>query len=91
MTLAMIGPIAPQGMVPPLGAEWRVAASMLRDRLAKREHIADLKVKMAECAGNVVDLQSRMLGTTRRVIEATTEWLASNPPALRSEQKGNPI
>ena len=71
--------------------EWRVAASMLRDRLAKREHIADLKVKMAECAGNVVDLQSRMLGTTRRVIEATTEWLASNPPALRSEQKGNPI
>ena len=70
--------------------EFRVASAMLRDRLAKREHIDDLKVKMAHCVGNVVDLQTRMLETTRSVIEATAQWLASDPPALRSEQKGNP-
>lgn len=64
-------------------AEFRVASAMLRDRLAKREHIDDLKVKMAHCVGNVVDLQTRMLETTRSVIEATTEWLSTNPPALK--------
>ena len=72
-------------------AEFRAASAMLRDRLAKREHIDDLKVRMTECVTNVVRIQADMLGTARRVVEATTEWLASNPPALRSEQKGNPI
>jgi len=68
-------------------AEFRVASAMLRDRLAKREHIDGLKVKMAECAGNVIKLQAKMLETTRSVIEATTEWLASDPPALRGKRK----
>lgn len=71
-------------------SEFRVASAMLRDRLAKREHIDRLRAQMAECAGNVINLQAKMLETTRSVIDATTEWLASNPPALRSEQKGNP-
>lgn len=72
-------------------SEFRVASAMLRDRLAKREHIDGLRTQMAECVSNVVRIQADMLGTARRVVEATTEWLASNPPALRSEQKGNPI
>lgn len=69
-------------------AELRLASSILRDRLAKREHIDGLKVKMAECVTNVVRIQADMLGTARRVIEATTEWLASDPPALRGEKQG---
>lgn len=68
--------------------EFRVASAMLRDRLAKREHIDGLKAQMAECAINVVRIQADMLGTARRVVEATTEWLASNPPALRGKKQG---
>lgn len=70
--------------------EFRVASALLRDRLAKREHIDGLKAQMAESVANVVRIQADMLGTARRVIEATTEWLASDPPALRGKQKGNP-
>ena len=68
--------------------EFRVASALLRDRLAKREHIDGLKVKMAECVGNVVKLQADMMQTARAVIEATTEWLASDPPALRGKEQG---
>lgn len=70
--------------------EFRVASALLRDRMAERERVDGLRAEMAECVGNVVKLQADMMQTARAVIEATTEWLASDPPALRSEQKGNP-
>lgn len=68
--------------------EFRVASALLRDRIAKREHIDGLKVKMAECVANVVRLQGDLLKTTTAVIEETAKWLASDPPALRGEKQG---
>lgn len=63
--------------------EFRVASALLRDRLAERERVDGLRAAMAECVGNVVKLQADMMQTTRAVIEATTEWLSTNPPALK--------
>lgn len=68
--------------------EFRVASALLRDRMAERERVDGLKAQVAECVTNVVRIQADMLGTARRVVEATTEWLASNPPALRGKKQG---
>lgn len=70
--------------------EFRVASALLRDRLAEREHVDGLKAQMAECVANVVRIQGDLLKTTTSVIEETAKWLASDPPALREKQKGNP-
>lgn len=63
--------------------EFRVASALLRDRMAERERVDGLRAEMAECVGNVVKLQADMMQTARAVIEATTEWLSTNPPALK--------
>lgn len=70
-------------------AEFRLASSILRDRLATDQRADELRARMAEIAANVEAIRADMLGTALKVIEATTEWIASDPPALRGKTKGN--
>lgn len=64
-------------------AELRLASSILRDRMATNQRADELRARMVEIVANVETIRADMLGTALKVIEATTEWLASDPPALK--------
>lgn len=69
-------------------AELRLASSILRDRMATNQRADELRARMVEIVANVETIRADMLGTALKVIEATAEWIASNPPAMRGKKQG---